>query len=119
MVFTIGELLEISGNINKLSLIKDIPAVTGYKIATLIRKLRDPLIDADNARSELIKKYAGPPNEKNEVTVLPENMGLYMNELNDLSIEEISIDIKEVRLPADAKLPDATTLVGLDRFITV
>jgi len=119
MNFTIGELLEISGNIKKLSLIKDVPAITGYKIATLMRKLNEPLNDAEIARSELIKKYGGPPNLKDEVTVLPENLGKFMTELNELVVEEVDIDIREVKLPSDVKLPDATTLVGLDRFITV
>lgn len=119
MKFTVGELLEIRGNLNKLSEIKDVPAIVGYRIAALLRKFNGPLSDAEKARSDLIRKYSGPPDEKNQVTVLPENMAVFMEELNNLAAEEVEIEIKEVKLPEDVRLPDAATLIGLDRFITV
>jgi hypothetical protein len=118
MKFTVGELLNIKDNLSKLSLIKDVPAITGYRIAALLRHLSGPISDAEKARDSLIRKYAGPP-EDGKAQVLPENMGPFINELNELALEEVNIDIKIVILPGDIKLPDATTLVGLDKFITV
>lgn len=119
MKFTVGELFDLKENLNKLPQIKDPPALVGYKIASLLRHLNGPLADAEKARVELIKKYAGPPDENNMIKVLPENMTLYINELNELASEELDIDVREVKLPPDIKLPDASTLIGLDRFITV
>ena len=119
MKFTVGELLDIGGNLNKLTLIKEIPAITGYKIATLVRKLSGPISDVTKAKHNLIKKYSDSPDEKNMITVLPENMSKFITELNELVMEEIEVDIKEVKLPEDVKLPDASALIGLDRFITV
>ena len=119
MKFTIGELLEIKGNLNKLSEIKDVPARTGYQIAALVRKFREPLETIAKTQNELVRKYAGPPDENDRVKVLPENMPLFLNEFNDFAAEELDIEIKEVKLPEDVKLPDASTLIGLDRFITV
>jgi hypothetical protein len=119
MKFTLGELLSVRENLTKLTQIKDIPAITGYRIATVVRKLSDHIMSADNARSTLIRKFAGDPDKDNKVTVLPENMMKFMTELNELLTEEVDVEIKEVKLPEDIKLPDATTLVGLDRFITV
>jgi hypothetical protein len=119
MQFTLGELLDIQGNLKKLSEIKDVPALVGYKIATVLRKLSGPITDAEKSRNELIKKFSGPPDKDNLFRVSPENMALYLNELTDLLSEEVEIDIREVKLPAEIKLPDATTLIGLDKFITV
>jgi hypothetical protein len=119
MKFTIGELLEIKDNLNKLSQIKDIPSLTGYRIATLVRKFFHPIQDADAARNNLIRKYAGPPNEVGQVQVTPENFPKFITELNELFAEEVDLDIREIKLPEDVTLPDASTLIGLDRFITV
>jgi hypothetical protein len=119
MEFTIGELLEMQISITKISQIKDVPALVGYKIASLVRHLNGPVMDAVKAKEDLIRKYAGKPDEKNQISVLPENMASFFKELNELVAEKVEVDVKEVKLPADVKLPDASTLIGLDRFITV
>lgn len=119
MRFTIGELLNMQGNLAKLSQIKDVTAITGYKIAALIRHLSGPISDAVKAKESLIRKYAGPPDESGQVSVLPEKFTLFIGEYNELVMEEVDVEVKEVKLPEDTKLPDASTLVGLDKFITV
>lgn len=119
MKFTIVELFTIRENLNKLSTIKDVPALVGYRLAAALRQFNAPMMDAEKSRNDLIKKYSGQPDENNMLKVLPENMSKFMDELNELMIEEVDIDLKEVVLPADVKLPDLGTLVGLDKFITV
>ncbi len=118
MIFTVGELLTIQEGLGKLKDVKNIPAKTGYQIAKLLRGLSGPVTDATQARNNLIRKYSGPATN-GSMKVLPENMLLYIQELNELASETVDVDVKEVVLPPDAILPDATTLVGLDRFISV
>jgi hypothetical protein len=118
MKFTVGEILIIKDNLKKLSTIKDVPAIVGYRLAAALRQFNAPLMDAEKSRNDLIKKYSGPV-EDDMLKVLPKNMPKFMTELNELFAEEVEIDLKEVVLPAEIKLPDLGTLVGLDKFITV
>ena len=148
MKITIRDLFEARENLPKLTAIKDVPAKTGYWIAKLIRKLGGPLSDADQARNNLVHKYAATPEEMesriaelnkelkgkiaegrkkivmNEIEMLkdgqtrvaPGNMVKFLEELAELTKEEVEIDIEVIKFPEDVLLPDATVFVGLDNF---
>lgn len=117
MEFSIKELVEMRGGLEKLCQIKDPPALFGFKVAALVRNLKGPVEDALKAKNDLILKYAGKPDENGAVSVLPENVDAYTLELNELQNAKVDIDVKELKIPSDMKLPDSGTLVGLDRFV--
>jgi hypothetical protein len=64
MKITIKDLFEARENLPKLAGIQDVPVKIGYWIAKLVRKLNEPLRDAEAARNNLVKKYSIPPEEE-------------------------------------------------------
>jgi hypothetical protein len=119
MKFTVGEILMLKDNLKKLSEIKDVPAIVGFRLAAMLRKFNEPIADAEKARVNLIQKFGGPADEDSKVTVLPENMSKFLAELTEMMNEELDLEIKTVAIPSDTRLPDLTTLVGLEKIITV
>ena len=94
----------------------DLPVKVSYKLSKIVKKVNSEIKELEDKRIELIKQYGELKDEKIEVK--PENLVLFMSELQTLLDLEIDLDIQPIKLDelGDIKF-SAVDLADLEKFI--
>lgn len=102
------DVIKSSKVLSELNQCKDFSAVCAYRIAKNIDEINKELIDYSKQRDKLLIKYSdkddnGQPimidnNGVQEYKMSNENRRKYVEELNDLHNEEVSLSLKKITL---------------------
>ena len=137
-----GEILNAKEPLQQL-IGQKFPALTSLALATLVRKLNDYLIPAEEVRDGLVKQYGEPnPDDKRYLRCLPmlplkddegkvikdaagnvtmvenPNWPMFVSEMNELLSHEFEIVIQKVQVPSTFEIEPAV-LMALEKFIKV
>ena len=124
MTITLQNILESQETMQQLST-KALRGRTAYQVARLIKKLETELTTYNDTRLKLIERYAKKKddgsyelNNNNEYQFTPENMQIYVGEINNLLQEQIEIDANPLSLNdlEDLEFTPAE-MVALEPFI--
>ena len=113
------KLATIRGGIEsfKKLLTANLPIKLAYSLSKSVKKLEGEVKIVEEQRIALLKKYGTSPDEKGNVTVLPENIEFFVKDFNGLLEVEVDIDITPVKLSelGDIKLSavDLSNLEGI------
>lgn len=117
----LGELKDIAGGLNEI-LSKELPIKPAYWFGKLAKEIRKELLEFDENRMNLVKKYASR-DEHNEL-VIEENkykfndISLFNSAFKELADTEIEIDFTPISLDqlGDVKI-SPMVMMGLEKFI--
>jgi hypothetical protein len=114
---TLGEIKQIEEILSKL-VNESLPVKISYKLSKIIPLLNAELERFEKFRVERISKY-GEADEEGNTKVLPENVEVFVNEMNELMAESIDLDFDPISidtLPDDTKL-SAVEIHSLAKFL--
>lgn len=120
MKLTNGEIFNAKEPLGKL-LTERMPVKASYNVAKLANKINDQYKIIDQVRLGLINKYGEPdpamPKRK-VVNQTSENFQKFVEDMNELMMQEVEIVFDEIVLPEDMEI-EPSTLMALYKFIKV
>lgn len=78
---------------------KELPVLTAWKLARVVRNLENEISAYEGARVPLVKKY-GEKDEMGNWSVLPKHNEAFQNEIREVLEQEVVVDIPLISLEA-------------------
>jgi len=135
MKLTNGDIYESQEPLKNL-IDKKFPVMVSYKLAKLVRKLDEQFKIVEEVRLGLIKKYGEVDKENSRNIVIKrdgENYPKFVEEFNELMVQEHTLDIEKVKLPEKVAATcdkchhnmdkafeiEPKVLIALDKFVDI
>lgn len=88
----------------------ELPVALAYKLAKVMKPISSELVELEDFRKKLVMKY-GVQQEDGMITVPPENIEKFVEELNPLLNEEVDLPFEKIN---GSSLPETLTLTPLE-----
>jgi len=105
---------EVSKHINGFIEL-EINGAIKYYIHRLLSKIQEEKKLIESSKLELFKKYG--KEEDGQLVIIPENQQYFIQELNDLMLNEIELEYKPIKIETLEKIVDATVFNILYKLV--
>ena len=105
---------EVSNHINGFIEL-EVNGAIKYYVHRLLSKIKEEKILIETSKLELFKKYG--KEEDGQLIIIPENQQYFIQELNDLMLNEIELEYKPIKIETLEKIVDTTVFNILYKLI--